>query len=30
MGQDTSGLERTTQLPEDQDLHQSKDGTLER
>lgn len=30
MGEDTSGLERTTQLPEDQDLHQSKEGTLER
>jgi uncharacterized protein YjgD (DUF1641 family) len=29
MGEDTSGLERTTQLPEDQDLHQSKEGTLE-
>ncbi|HAQ08091.1 MAG TPA: hypothetical protein DCR24_11415 [Bacillus bacterium] len=29
MGEDTSGLERTTQLPEDQDLHNSKDGTLE-
>jgi uncharacterized protein YjgD (DUF1641 family) len=29
MGEDTSGLERTTQLPEEQDLHQSKEGTLE-
>jgi uncharacterized protein YjgD (DUF1641 family) len=29
MGEDTSGLERTTQLPEDQDLHQSQEGTLE-
>lgn len=29
MGEDTSGLERTTQLPEDQDLHHSKEGTLE-
>jgi uncharacterized protein YjgD (DUF1641 family) len=29
MGEDTRGLERTTQLPEDQDLHQSKEGTLE-
>lgn len=29
MGEDTSGLERTTQLPEEQELHQSQDATLE-
>jgi uncharacterized protein YjgD (DUF1641 family) len=29
MGEDTSGLERTTQLPEEQDIHQNKEGTLE-
>lgn len=29
MGEKTEGLERTTQLPEDQDIHQSKDGRLE-
>jgi uncharacterized protein YjgD (DUF1641 family) len=26
MGEDTSGLERTTQLPEDQNIHQGQDG----
>jgi len=29
MGEDTEGLERTTQLPENQDIHQSQEGTLE-
>jgi uncharacterized protein YjgD (DUF1641 family) len=28
MGEDTKGLERTTQLPEDQDIHQNRNGTL--
>lgn len=29
MGEDTEGLERTTQLPEDQNIHQSQDATLD-